>query len=251
MTKRVLSVLLAVVLVAAMACVATMSVSAKIEVEGASGDTYRYYFLCPDNWLEEGNTNVGFYFWDPAEYAKWPGATMKKLDTAATGLNIFYEDFPVETTTIIFNNYRLDTETRTKHQTENINVEEVVAGDVDDPASEYFPNGLPSYDGMIFIIDPEKISENPFSGETQCGGRWYYFSEKLLKWDVNPIPDETTEEPTIEETTVAPDTTVAETTKPDEKPVPTGDSALMAIAAMTILVAAAGAIIFARKKVEE
>lgn len=136
MTKRIISILMAVVLTFAMAAVAVVSVSAAIDENGAYvpsesvKDTVRVYFLMPKAWYSEktyegspeGGKTAGVYWWggpDSGEEfgtasggVKWPGYKTQ-VDKAYDDL--YYIDLPyapTELSPIVFNNF-LDGGTRT------------------------------------------------------------------------------------------------------------------------------------------
>lgn len=135
MTKRIVSILLAVVLTLAMATVAVVSVSAAVDANGAYvpsdtvENTVRVYFLMPKTWYSEktyedspdGGKTAGVYWWggpdscgsvDGASVgAKWPGYKTQ-IDEAYDDL--YYIDLPyapTELSPIVFNNF-LDGGTR-------------------------------------------------------------------------------------------------------------------------------------------
>lgn len=135
MTKRIVSILLAVVLTFAMAAVAVVSVSAAVDANGAYvpsetvKDTVRVYFLMPKAWYSEktyegspeGGKTAGVYWWGGPDSGqevgtdqggvKWPGYKTQ-IDTAYNDL--YYIDLPyapAELSPIVFNNF-LDGGTR-------------------------------------------------------------------------------------------------------------------------------------------
>ena len=79
MSKKVISVLLSVAILATMLCVGVGMLT-------ASADTVTYYFLAPDSYLQTNDT-VGVYYWQPKEPAPWPGVEMKKAESV--GKNVF------------------------------------------------------------------------------------------------------------------------------------------------------------------
>lgn len=136
MTKRIVSILLAVVLTFAMAAVAVVSVSAAVDANGAYvpsetvKETVRVYFLMPKAWYSEktyegspeGGKTAGVYWWGGPDAcgsvdgtsvgAKWPGYKTQ-IDTAYNDL--YYIDLPyapADLSPVVFNNF-LDGGTRT------------------------------------------------------------------------------------------------------------------------------------------
>lgn len=133
MSKKIISLLLAVVLAFSMITVAVISVSAAVDAEGRyvpsdqyKDNTNRLYFVMPEDWYydEYGVTDAGAYWWggpdccgsiDGASVgATWPGYKMQVADKE---LSLYYIDLPFSDpdglTPIVFNNF-LDGGTRTE-----------------------------------------------------------------------------------------------------------------------------------------
>ena len=159
MSKKVISVLLSVAIVATMLCIGVGMVT-------ASADTVTYYFLAPDSYLSTNGT-VGIYYWQPQEPAKWPGVEMKKEESI--GKNVFSAQVGDndETETIIFNAF-VDAGdpadpalAAVAHQTEDISV----IGDADHT----------NYYGMIYVLanddDHKKVNES--TGAVKGSGKWF------------------------------------------------------------------------------
>ena len=120
MSKKLISIILSCVLVASLAVVGVVSVSAAIDNDGryvpSKGvtETHRIYFCMPESWKSEkfNATDAGAYWWNGADAceskdgtvkgAPWPGYKMQVYDADA---NIFYVDLPADAPNIIFNNY--------------------------------------------------------------------------------------------------------------------------------------------------
>ncbi len=129
MTKRIISILLAVVLTFAMAAVAVVSASAAVDANGAYvpsetvKETVRVYFLMPKAWYSEktyegspeGGKTAGVYWWGGPDACgsidgtsvgkKWPGYKAQ-VDTAYNDL--YYVDLPYapeELSPVVFNNF--------------------------------------------------------------------------------------------------------------------------------------------------
>ena len=120
MSKKLISIILSCVLVASLAVVGVVSVSAAIDNDGryvpSKGvtETHRIYFCMPESWKSEkfNATDAGAYWWNGADAceskdgtvkgAPWPGYKMQVYDADA---NIFYLDLPADAPNIIFNNY--------------------------------------------------------------------------------------------------------------------------------------------------
>ncbi len=159
MSKKVISVLLSVAIMATMLCVGFGMLT-------ASADTVTYYFLAPDSYLSTNDT-VGVYYWQPKEPAPWPGVAMEKAESI--GKNVFSVTVGDndETEYIIFNAF-VDAGTpadpalaAVAHQTVNIEL-----------------NGNDKYEnfyGMIYVLanDADHRSVNEFSGAITGSGDWF------------------------------------------------------------------------------
>ena len=120
MSKKLISIILSCVLVASLAVVGVVSVSAAVDNDGryvpSEGvtETHRIYFFMPESWKSEkfNASDAGAYWWNGADAceskdgtskgAPWPGYKMQVYDADA---NLFYVDLPADAPNIIFNNY--------------------------------------------------------------------------------------------------------------------------------------------------
>ena len=117
MKKRIVSILLAVVLVASMVAVSAISASAILETTGeytpGEGiETNRYYFYMPAEWYNEHTTTAGMYWWSGTDACgavdgsggslAWPGY---KAWASEDIEGLFYMDVPTDVPNIIWNNY--------------------------------------------------------------------------------------------------------------------------------------------------
>lgn len=120
MSKKLISIILSCVLVASLAVVGVVSVSAAVDNDGryvpSKGvtETHRIYFFMPESWKSEkfNASDAGAYWWNGADAceskdgtskgAPWPGYKMQVYDADA---NLFYVDLPADAPNIIFNNY--------------------------------------------------------------------------------------------------------------------------------------------------
>ena len=120
MSKKLISIILSCVLVASLAVVGVVSVSAAVDNDGryvpSKGvtETNRIYFFMPESWKSEkfNATDAGAYWWSgtdaceakdgSAKGAPWPGYKMQVYDADA---NLFYIDLPADVPNIIFNNF--------------------------------------------------------------------------------------------------------------------------------------------------
>jgi len=209
MSKKVVSILLSVAMLAAVCCV---GVSAAADEASKDSEKVTYYFLAPDNYFktEAGalNSDVGFYYWQPSENAAWPGekaTPAPEVDENAFKIEVGNSD---ETATVIFNAFvdagnPADPEkAKVAHQTVNIDLEE----------EDYY--------GMIYVLanDDEHRSVDESNGFFKTAGNWFsidpaadnYYknSYNYTTYGTTPAPVETdtdTEEPvsTDAETPVA------------------------------------------------
>ncbi|MBQ2944931.1 MAG: dockerin type I repeat-containing protein [Ruminococcus sp.] len=208
--KKTISILLAVILVVSCAAVAASAYSvidpdvyttdeAIAEHEllyGETVETKTYYFLMPNgsngelgddetsdfygkyanDWYKEVTTTPGIYWWGSsiADPTAWAGYLPSGVDE--NDPDVFYANVPAAVTTIIWNNGidgGLDTTLDIYYkaaQTVNIGAEYYEAGE-----SDNYPDGTETFDGMIYVIDPDLISISDFSLKEQCGGEWYYY----------------------------------------------------------------------------
>ena len=209
MFKRVLSILMAVLLLGA---------TAAISVSAAEGTYYdpkpyvpsddakavgfnRYFFLMPDDWNNEYTSSAGIYWWDGADPCgslaaaeqgvKWPGYKIYKYNSD-TKANVWYCNVPKDVTTIIFNNAfdggdkswdNYDPERDKKaYQTVDIGSEYYDIGE-----SENYPSGTESFNNMIYVVDPDKTSES-VTGKKTFAGEWYFYHGDG-KWDTERKPE--------------------------------------------------------------
>ncbi len=232
MSKKVISLLLAVMLTLAMVAVAAVSVSADTDDEGRyvpseGTETYHVYFYKPADWENEYTSDAGIYWWSGSESpSAWPGYGAHNADTK----NVYYCDVPTDVVNVIWNNALdgtddpINPEYKLAYQTTDISF----IG-YDEGESDYYPNGVDSFDNMIYIINPEFTSENN-KGKLIFAGEWFYYygngeygtapsKAELKAGDYygkdGVFPTEYT--PSGEETTAEPTTTVVtepETTEP-------------------------------------
>lgn len=251
MSKKIISLFLTVILAVSMFVVAAVSVSAEVDEQGryipSEGvDTYKYYFYMPSDWYNDCASQAGVYWWIGSDSpSAWPGYNAYEAD--ADG--IYYSSVPVDATTIIWNNAFDGGEDTTSPdyakaiQTSDVSSQFYSLGDSDVYDSEFFAEmenyynndksalgnyadnffydeefGLGfsfNYNNMIYVINPDMISENPLNGKIVCGGEWYFYygngeygtyptrdealqKGKLFSSDYQPSK----EEPSTESTTV-------------------------------------------------
>ena len=175
MSKKILSIVLALVLVLSMGTVALFTASA--ELPEKAENTNRYFFYLPDEWKNDstattGNT-AGIYWWEGTDACgSWPGYQANAADVDG----VFYYDVPTDVTTIIWNNFfdgGADTSApyyADAIQTRNIGCEYYEAGE-----SELYPDGTDSFDGMIYIADYSIYDYSDYSGKMTFAGEWFYY----------------------------------------------------------------------------
>ena len=204
MSKKVVSILLSVAMLAAVCCV---GVSAAADEASKDSEKVTYYFLAPDNYFktEAGalNSDVGFYYWQPSENAAWPGekaTPAPEVDENAFKIEVGNSD---ETATVIFNAFvdagnPADPEkAKVAHQTVNIDLEEedyygmiYVLANADEHRSVDESNGFFKTAGNWFSIDP-------------AADNYYKNSYNYTTYGTTPAPVETdtdTEEPVSTDT---------------------------------------------------
>ena len=278
MSKKIISLLLTLMLAVSMVAVAAVSVSAEVDEQGrytpSEGlDTNRYYFYMPSDWYNDCAFDAGIYWWLGSDApAAWPGYGAQNGDAD----QVYYCDVPVDSTTVIWNNGYDGGEDDTDPnyakaiQSVDITCQFYSDGDTDVYDSDWFAEMEASYNGdkaalgafadnffydeeydlgfsfnqnnMIYVINPNMISENPLNGKITSGGEWYFYygngeygtyptkeeaAEKgtLFNSDYQPAKDMPDTQPETESTTASsevPDTT--DSTSSTESSVPATSS---------------------------
>ncbi len=177
MSKKVISLLLAVMLTASMIVVAAISVSADTDDEGSyvpseGTETYHIYFCKPDDWENKYTSDAGVYWKNGSETpSAWPGYSARNADIK----NVYCSDVPTDVDKVIWNNALSCTDDPTNpeyklaYRTTDINFKGYEKGE-----SDYYPDGVESFDNMIYIINPEFTSEND-KDELIFAGEWFYY----------------------------------------------------------------------------
>lgn len=143
----------------------------------------RYFFAMRKDWYTFGNATACAYWWDGADKCvDWQHSYQMRSTplTLEDGSNVYYIDLGETVGTVIFNNgidggvKAAEGETPSPNwgknfQTENLILEGYLAND-----SDTYPEGLKTFDNMIYIVDPSKESVSEESGATTYGGEWYY-----------------------------------------------------------------------------
>lgn len=143
----------------------------------------RYFFAMRKDWYTFNNATACAYWWDGAdECVDWQHSYQMRSTplTLEDGSNVYYIDLGETVGTVIFNN-GIDGGAKAAEgekpspnwgknfQTENLSLEGYMAND-----SDTYPEGLKTFDNMIYIVDPSKESVSEESGATTYGGEWYY-----------------------------------------------------------------------------
>ncbi|MBQ8539091.1 MAG: dockerin type I repeat-containing protein [Ruminococcus sp.] len=152
---------------------------------GEKVETNRYYFLMPngsngkkgaegyaENWYNKYSKGASISWWDSKiiDSSNYPGNTMEH-DTAT---DVYYADVPKDVTMISINNSLnrgYDKEALIHSLAKQI---DPVPCEYYDPGeSELYPEGVDSFDNMIYVIDPDRYSER--SSSKFYEGEWYYY----------------------------------------------------------------------------
>lgn len=143
----------------------------------------RYFLAMRKDWYTFNNATACAYWWDGADKCvDWQHSCQMRSTplTLEDGSNVYYIDLGETVTTVIFNN-GIDGGAKAAEgekpspnwgknfQTENLSLEGYMAND-----SDTYPEGLKTFDNMIYIVDPSKESVSEESGATTYGGEWYY-----------------------------------------------------------------------------
>ena len=208
--KKTLSLILAVCILASMACVAAVSASANAgdpvrrynvkDIVNSKPDsqvkTKTYMFYMPESWRNTYNDtydgksldscSAGIYWWEGSYNANecqgdfenaWPGFVV--TETLPEDKNIFKAEVPEDVATIVWNNI-VDggTEQGTEQyvaaiQTGDIKCESY--DEIDPDGYGFYPNGVANFDGMIYVCNPKATEVNEFSGKLTYKGVWCYY----------------------------------------------------------------------------
>jgi hypothetical protein len=193
MSKKIISLMLAMALSASMVAVAAVSVSADTDSDGyyvpsEGTETYRYYFYMPQRWENEFTTSTGAYWWEGTDLCETWQDMYKVKETENE--NIFCIDVPTDVPKLIFNNY-VDggADPEAPQYTKAAQTSDVTCvdddgeqawgywpkTDEDDPSNELYPEGIRNFNNMIYVIDENRIEENPLNQKLTCRGQWYYY----------------------------------------------------------------------------
>jgi uncharacterized protein YjdB len=156
----------------------------------------RYFFEMPDSWKTFNNATACAYWWEGTDNCNdnadqitdkaegeggWQYSWIMK-SAGVTGKNIYYIDVPADVTTIIFHN-GIDGGTAPNEaegieasdnwgknfQTINIGTECYDPGE-----NPNYPDGVESFDNMVFVVNLDDKTVSDYSGATTYGGEWMY-----------------------------------------------------------------------------
>lgn len=136
--------------------------------------TARLYFYLPEFWKEnQYTTSAGIYWWEgtdaPTSY--WPG--FEAVDADSEG--VYYYDVPLDVAEIVWNNFvngGVDPEAdiyNFQFQTKNLHLSGYEPGE-----NELYPDGLESFENMIFVVDTSLTSSNVLK-KYPFDGNWFYY----------------------------------------------------------------------------
>lgn len=180
MTKKLLSLLLSVLMIlSAFGTVSAFAEDNETEILGPGVEENtlpevaegcnRYYFYMPEFWKNEYSVSAGIYWWEgTGAQSSWPGVKANKADAE----NVYYYDVPKDVDKIIWNNYmnlsfeEYEAFSYMNMQTCNINAASYATDD-----SDTYPNGLESFDGMIYVLSGIYASYD----KMVWSGEWYYY----------------------------------------------------------------------------
>lgn len=213
MKKKILSIIIAVALIASALTVAMVSASAKVvngRYEPTAENTYRYYFYMPKDWenIYTQSTIAGVYWFGGTDACSavdnsnpdapaWPGHVAQYEGSYADG-SIYYVDCPDDVATIIWNNYVnggtcIDGVYETSKEQFEASRQTTDISGLDDAEIyanyDLYPDGLESFNNMIYVLDPSKALINAFIGKEIYGGEWYYYYGNG-KYGVQPTLEE-------------------------------------------------------------
>ena len=143
----------------------------------------RYFFAMRKDWYTFNNATACAYWWDGTDKCvDWQHSYQMRSTplTLEDGSNVYYIDLGETVANVIFNNgidggaKAAEGETPSPNwgknfQTKDTNLEGYLAND-----SDTYPEGLKTFENMIYIVDPSQVSVSELSGATTYGGEWYY-----------------------------------------------------------------------------
>lgn len=172
----------------------TQAINEYTQKTGNVIDTNRYYFLMPNgkngnvgddengeyygeyppNWYNIYNEVPSVYWWgtgqvDPEE---WYGFTLENGDSD----NVFYGDVPVDAAFVIFNNsIKGGMEYDDPSNDFGMTTLDVYCEFYGEGENETYPDGVDSFENMIFVVDPDSNEETELYNRYTADGEWYYY----------------------------------------------------------------------------
>ena len=167
------------------------------DIVPADADTNTFYFYMPQEWRNDLNDvydgksldscKAGIFWWDGSYSCMepenqggtgkaWPGYVIP--DTEPADSNIFVAKVPMDSWDIIFNNTvdggsdQVAPEYLKAIQTTNIGTENYRANE---DGYGFYPDGIKSFDGMIYVCDPKSTEVNGYNDKKTYKGAWLYY----------------------------------------------------------------------------
>ncbi|MBQ3416379.1 MAG: dockerin type I repeat-containing protein [Ruminococcus sp.] len=179
MLKRIVSILLAAVLVL------TLSMTAFAE-NSESDETYTVYFYIPDGrtlsaqyedvtspaFFKDQAPYVYWFCYDRESHSEWPGVLMQKTDDDC----VYQAEVPADAGFLIFNDNGYDAENH-QYRADSFRTRDIYIQKED--MEEYYnhypdvPISYDSVDGMIYVVTDVYLSET--LGNSFYFGDWYYY----------------------------------------------------------------------------
>lgn len=154
----------------------------------------RYFFAMRKEWYTFNNATACAYWWGGTDKSvDWQHSCQMRSTplTLEDGSKVYYIDLGETVSGVVFNN-GIDGGAKAAEgekpspnwgknfQTKDLTLESYEAND-----SDTYPEGLKTFDNMIYIVDPSKVDVNENSGATTYGGEWYYLHADG-KYDTTP-----------------------------------------------------------------
>lgn len=143
----------------------------------------RYFFAMRKEWYTFNNATACAYWWGGTDKCvDWQHSYQMRSTplTLEDGSKVYYIDLGETVSGVVFNN-GIDGGAKAAEgekpspnwgknfQTKDLTLESYEAND-----SDTYPEGLKTFDNMIYVVDPSKVDVNENSGATTYGGEWYY-----------------------------------------------------------------------------
>ena len=133
----------------------------------------RYFFYMPKIWENEYTQTAGIYWWEgTGAHESWPGVEANKADVEG----LYYYDVPKDVWAVIWNNFldggmNFDSpEYKAAQRSGYVCTEYYEAGE-----SPLYPEGLESFNNMVYVINFDECNCNDLVEPHTFGGDWYYY----------------------------------------------------------------------------